>query len=69
MAKRSQLRSRMADGASAEGVVKAADTQEELYLVSGAVASDSFFFQKENIIIDKTKILTGCLKQEMYSNF
>ena len=58
----------MADGASAEGVVKAADTQEELYLVSGAVASDSFFFQKENIIIDETKILTGCLKQEATFN-
>ena len=62
MAKRSQLRSRMADGASAEGVVKAADTQEELYLVSGTVASDSFFFQKENRIIDKNETSDGLLE-------
>ena len=52
----------MADGASAEGVVKAADTQEELYLVSGTVASDSFFFQKENRIIDKNETSDGLLE-------
>ena len=52
----------MADGASAEGVVKAADTKEELYLVNGTVASDSFFFQKENRIIDKNETSDGLLE-------